>query len=51
MDVMADLINRQYVEHRAWFRCPVPSRVDAGIRSASAGPMEASTARCRGFTY
>jgi hypothetical protein len=26
MDVMAALINRQYVEHKAWFQCPVPSR-------------------------
>jgi AraC-like DNA-binding protein len=51
MDVMADLINRQYVEHKAWFRCPAPSRVDAGIRSAVAGPMEASIARYRGFDY
>src|ERR1700722_2338202 len=28
MDVMAALINRQYVEHKAWFRCPAPSRID-----------------------
>jgi len=26
MDVMAALINRQYVAHKAWFRCPAPSR-------------------------
>jgi hypothetical protein len=45
MDVMAALINRQYVEHKAWFRCPAPSRVDAGIRSAAAGPLEVSVAR------
>lgn len=51
MTVMADLINRQYVEHKAWFRCPAPSRVDAGIRSAAAGPVEASVARYRGFEY
>ncbi|HEX3517301.1 MAG TPA: AraC family transcriptional regulator [Trebonia sp.] len=51
MGVMADLINSQYVEHKAWFRCPAPSRVDAGIRSAVAGPMEASIARYRGFDY
>jgi AraC-like DNA-binding protein len=51
VDVMADLINRQYVEHKAWFRCPVPSRVDAGIRLAVAGPLEASIARYRGFDY
>src|ERR1700761_4456313 len=51
MDVMAALINRQYVEHRAWFRCPAPSRVDAGIRSAVAGPLEGAVARYRGFEY
>ena len=51
MDVMAALINRQYVEHKAWFRCPAPSRVDAGIRSATAGPLEVSVARYRGFEY
>jgi AraC-like DNA-binding protein len=51
MDVMAALINRQYVEHKAWFRCPAPSRVDAGIRLAVAGPVEASIARYRGFEY
>jgi hypothetical protein len=38
MDVMADLINRQYVEHKAWFRCPAPARIDAGIRTAVGGP-------------
>jgi hypothetical protein len=26
IDVIAGLINRQYVEHKAWFQCPVPSR-------------------------
>src|SRR6202020_8857 len=51
MDVMAALINRQYVEHKAWFRCPAPTRVDAGIRSAAAGPLEVSVARYRGFEY
>jgi AraC-like DNA-binding protein len=51
MDVMADLINRQYVEHKAWFRCPEPSRIDAGMRSAVAGPLEASIGRYRGFEY
>ena len=51
MDVMAALINRQYVEHKAWFRCPEPSRVDAGIRSAVAGPLEAMIGRYRGFEY
>jgi hypothetical protein len=51
MDVMAALINRQYVEHKAWFRCLEPSRVDAGIRSAVAGPLEASIGRYLGFEY
>src|ERR1700761_8847987 len=51
MEVMAALINREYVEHRAWFRCAAPSRVDAGIRSAAAGPLEVSVARYRGFEY
>src|ERR1700744_3947583 len=51
MDVMAALINRQYVEHKAWFRCPARSRVDAGIRSAAAGPLEVSVIRYRGFEY
>src|SRR6201996_7366246 len=51
MDVMAALINRQYVEHKAWFRCPAPSRVDAGIRWSAAGPLEVSVARYRGFEY
>jgi AraC-like DNA-binding protein len=51
MDVIAALINRRYVEHKAWFRCPAPSRVHAGIRSAVAGPLEASIAQYRGFEY
>jgi AraC-like DNA-binding protein len=51
MDVIAGVINRQYVEHKAWFRCPAPSGVDAGIRSAVAGPVEASIVRYRGFEY
>jgi AraC-like DNA-binding protein len=51
MDVMAALINRQYVEHKAWFRCPAPSRVDARTRSAAAGPLEVSVTRYRGFEY
>jgi hypothetical protein len=49
MDVIAGVISRQYVEHKAWFRCPAPSGVDAGIRSAVAGPLEASIVRYRGF--
>jgi AraC-like DNA-binding protein len=51
MDVMAALINRHYVEHKAWFRCLRPSRIDAGIRLAVAGPLEASIGRYRGFEY
>lgn len=51
MDVVAALINQQYVEHKAWFRCSEPARVDAGIRSALAGPLEALTGWYRGFEY
>ena len=51
MDVIADLINRQYVEHRATFRCPDPARVDAGVRSVTAGRLEAAVVRYRGFDY
>jgi AraC-like DNA-binding protein len=51
LDVIAALINRQYVKHKAWFRCPEPSRIDAGIRSAVAGPLEAMIGRYRGFEY
>ena len=51
MDVIAELINRQYVEHRATFRCTDPSRVDAGTRSVIADPLEAAVVRYRGFYY
>src|ERR1700761_3659682 len=51
MDVIADLINRQYVEHKAWFRRPAPSRVDAGLRLAATGSLEAAVVRYRGFDY
>jgi AraC-like DNA-binding protein len=51
MDVIAELINRQYVEHRATFRCTDPSRVDAGARSVIADPLEAAVVRYRGFYY
>ena len=37
LDVIAELINQQYVEHQARFRCADPARVDAGVRSATAG--------------
>ena len=36
LDVIAELINQQYVEHQARFRCADPARVDAGVRSATA---------------
>ena len=51
MDVIAELIDRQYVEHRATFRCTDPSRVDAGARSVIADPLEAAVVRYRGFSY
>jgi hypothetical protein len=51
MDVIAELINRQYVDHRATFRCADPSRVDAGARSVIADSLEAAVVRYRGFYY
>ncbi len=51
MAVIAELVNRQYVEHRAAFRCTDPSRVDAGARSVIAGSLEAAVVRYRGFDY
>jgi hypothetical protein len=51
LDEIADLINRQYVEHKAWFRRPAPSRVDAGLRLAATGSLEAAVGRYRGFDY
>ena len=51
MDVIADLINRTYVEHRARFRCADPARVGAGARSATVGPLEAAVLNYRGFDY
>ena len=49
MDVIADLINRRYVEHQARFRCLDPARVDAGTRAATTGRLKAAVVRCQGF--
>ena len=51
MDVIVDLINRLYVEHRARFRCLDPARVDAGARAATTGLLEAAVVRYQGFDY
>lgn len=51
MDVIADLINRLYVEHQARFRCLDPARVDAGARTATTGLLEAAVVRYQGFDY
>jgi AraC-like DNA-binding protein len=51
LDVIAELINRNYVEHRARFRCADPARVDAGVQSATAGPLEAAVVHYKGFDY
>ena len=40
MDVIAELINQQYVQHRATFHYTDLSRVDAGARSVIADPLE-----------
>jgi AraC-like DNA-binding protein len=51
MDVIACLLSQRYVEHRASFRCVAPARVDAGVRAAAAGLLEAAVVRHRGFDY
>ena len=51
MDVIADLVNERYAEHRARFWCDDPARVDAGVRTVTAGPLEAALVRLRGFHY
>ncbi|HEY2639877.1 MAG TPA: hypothetical protein VGI66_08330, partial [Streptosporangiaceae bacterium] len=49
MEEIAELIDRLYVEHRARFRCADPARVDAGVRSVTAGLLEAAIVRYQGF--
>ena len=51
MDVIADLINRLYVEHQARFRCLDPARIDAGARAATTGLLEAAVVSYQGFDY
>src|SRR6516225_3633029 len=51
MAVIADLMNERYAEHRARFWCDDPARVDAGVRTVTAGPLEAALVRLRGFHY
>lgn len=51
MDVIADLINRQYVEHHARFRCADAARVHAGVRSATAGALTTAVVHYKGFDY
>jgi AraC-like DNA-binding protein len=51
MDLIAELISQLYVEHRARFSCPDPSRVDGSVRSAAAGGLSACLMRYGGFSY
>src|SRR5215472_1764987 len=51
MDVIADLMNQRYAEHRARVRCDDPARVDAGVRTVTAGPLDAALVRLQGFNY
>jgi hypothetical protein len=51
MHAIADLINRQFVEHRPRFHCAEPILVDAGAHSVTAGSLEASVVRYKGFDY
>ena len=47
MDVIADLMNERYAEHRARFWCDDPARVNAGVRTVTAGPLDAALVRLR----
>src|SRR5215472_15869238 len=47
MDVIADLMNERYAEHRARFWCDDPARVNAGIRTVTAGALDAALVRLR----
>ena len=51
MGVIAGLMNERYAEHRARFWCDDPARVDAGVRTVTAGPLDAALVRLRGFRY
>jgi len=51
MGVIAGLLSQRYVEHRASFRCAAPARVDAGVRAATVGLLEAAVVWHRGFDY
>jgi AraC-like DNA-binding protein len=51
MDVIADQIRREYVEHRARFRCLDPARAQAADKSAIAGPLHAGVLRWTGVEY
>jgi len=51
MGVIAGVMNERYAEHRARFWCDDPARVDAGVRTVTAGPLDAALVRLRGFRY
>ena len=51
MDVIADLMNERYAEHRARVRCDDPARADAGVRTVTADPLDAALVRLQGFNY
>ena len=51
MDAVAELICQLFVEHRALFRCPDPSRAEAEVRTAAAGPLNAAQFRWGGVEY
>jgi len=40
MDVIAELMNERFAEHRARFCCDDPARVDAGVRTVTVGPLD-----------
>jgi AraC-like DNA-binding protein len=51
MDVITGLMSERFAEHRARFWCDDPARVDAGVRTVTAGPLDAALVRLRGVRY
>ena len=45
MELIAELVSRLYVEHRARFSCADPGQVDGSVRSATAGALSACLMR------
>jgi len=51
VDLLAEQLRQAYYDHTARFRCLDPARVDAVLRTATAGPLSAGVVGCYGFEY